>query len=361
MATTLSKETDLSLCFSSMLPDAVFDTTADRVRIALYPGKLTITSPTAGLQSLIDVTLYPYGGRVTLRSVRDTVEAYCLDKGETLADFSYMVWDSLAPENANPGCYNFSVLYCAYATATAVGDFTAASALTTRSRFVVPRGRDIGFSFYHGAESVKLVTTAVVKDPDGTVRTDTTSGEMTFDAPGIEDILRAEEEIANGQVLSARISAGARSVAFYFTDAVPRLTFRFRNAFNVWEYCDLWCVTTEKPEASRQFAQMEGEMVPYDEQLSKEYEVQTTALPAEESYWMEQLLFSYEVRLVLGSASYDNPRVLITDSTIEPHDNDAETVTVKFTWRFADTRPRLHSLIDGQGGIFTTQFNSVFK
>lgn len=364
MQTSISHDTDLTLCFSSMLPDAVFETSAQWVRIALYPGILSSTTALTNAQNIFDVTLYPYNGEVTLRGVRDSVEQNIVSRGITVSDFTYVVWDSTSASDNDCLFYSFPVLYCIYATAVKVSDFTAEHMLTTRHRYLMPRSGRVRFACYNAPED-PVKWTFVCRSSDGNVsvkNADETQiykgfGSYNYSVPS----LALMAGVSQDELLAATVNIGSRVLSWFFTDAEPRLTFRFRNAFNAWERCDLWCVTTEKPTAERSFAPIGGKSVAYDEQFSKQYEVQTAPLPAEEAGWLEQLIFSREVMLS-NTGDTSESRVFITDSTIEPHDNDSETVTAKFTWRFAENRPCLNG-IPGivSDGIFTTQFNHVFQ
>ena len=51
--------------------------------------------------------------------------------------------------------------------------------------------------------------------------------------------------------------------------------------------------------------------------------------------------------------------ILITDFTSELSDSDEKLNSVKFTWRYADNRPKVNISEDSE--VFTTEFNPTFN
>lgn len=150
---------------------------------------------------------------------------------------------------------------------------------------------------------------------------------------------------------------------FFIVPAPAYLTFSFRNIFNVEEYIDVVGEITTKTEVSRDTAVCNGRSRQYDRNVSRSYEVQTEPLTSEEVSVFEQFLTSYEVLMYLEGNNWD---VIITDHTCEPSSDDDKLTTVKFTWRFADKRPRLFdSAFDGimptRRRIFTEQFSPEYE
>lgn len=131
--------------------------------------------------------------------------------------------------------------------------------------------------------------------------------------------------------------AGMQKVC-YIVPAPAYLTFQFRNIFNVLEFIDVVGSMTTKTEVSRESAVCSGRLRQYDRLVTRTYEVQTEPLTAEEVTMYEQFLSSHTIRMTLEG--YEE-NVIITDHTCEPSTDDESLTTVKFTWRFADSRPRL--------------------
>lgn len=145
----------------------------------------------------------------------------------------------------------------------------------------------------------------------------------------------------------------------YIVPAAAYLTFSFRNCFNVMEYIDVAGVMTTKTDVSRDVAVCRGQSKQYDRNVERSYQVQTESLTADEVHIFEQFLASHAVNLSFG---YDHQPVIITDQTCEPSSSDESLTTVKFTWRFADYRPRVFdSRFDGIMPVRSRVFDDTFS
>lgn len=150
---------------------------------------------------------------------------------------------------------------------------------------------------------------------------------------------------------------------FFIVPAPAYLTFSFRNIFNVEEFIDVVGEITTKTEVSRDTAVCNGRSKQYDRNVSRTYDVQTEPLTSEEIAVFEQFLASHEVLMYLEGTDWD---VIITDHTCEPSSADDKLTTVKFTWGFADKRPRLfdsafNGIMPTRRSIFSDQFSPEYE
>ena len=146
-------------------------------------------------------------------------------------------------------------------------------------------------------------------------------------------------------VMYFSIEYGGVQKMCYIVPAPAYLTFSFANAFNVIEYVDVVGEMTSKTEVSRDVVVCDGKSRQYDRTIERTFQMQTEPLTADEVSILEQLIASHHVALVLDSDEVD---VIVTDHTCEPSTDGEALTTVKFTWQFADNRPRVFSsLMDG--------------
>ncbi len=131
------------------------------------------------------------------------------------------------------------------------------------------------------------------------------------------------------------------------------------------EHISLPRTTTTKVKTDRSVALLGKYSQFYDITHSKEHEVESAPLTSDECLQVEQMFTSPTVRIPYGiySALYDNDfdvlsTILITDFTSELSDTDEKPNSVKFTWRFADNRPKVN--IPTSPGIFNDKFQPPF-
>ena len=166
------------------------------------------------------------------------------------------------------------------------------------------------------------------------------------------------------------VHAGQRAFTFYVQDHEPPLSLYFRNAFNVFECCELEAVTTQIAESERSIAVTNRISTFYNQRNEKKYEVESSGLTYEQAQWIEQLFYSHDVRM--GFRHDQEPgevvpeimqKILITDFTCEISDADGELNSVKFTFQFADRRTYLQTdylNIDSER-IFTEPYGPAFQ
>lgn len=131
----------------------------------------------------------------------------------------------------------------------------------------------------------------------------------------------------------------------YIVPAAAYLTFSFRNIFNVEEYLDVVGVVTAKTDVSREIAVCNGSSKQYDRYVNRTYQVETEPLTPDEVAIFEQFIASHHVCMYLEGNDFD---IIIDEHTCEPSSADDALTTIKFTWRFAEQRPRIFdSIVNG--------------
>lgn len=166
---------------------------------------------------------------------------------------------------------------------------------------------------------------------------------------------------------SVTVRCGERSATFFIDPALADIVpFFYLNCFGVAEQLSLQRTTTEKVKSDRSIATLGKTSCFYDVTTSKEYEVESAALTSDECLQVEQMLTSPSVRIPYGSnvALYDTDfdaliPILITDFTSELSDTDEKLNSVKFTWRFAENRPKV--AVPKSPGIFNDKYNPSFS
>jgi len=166
---------------------------------------------------------------------------------------------------------------------------------------------------------------------------------------------------------SVTMRCGERSATFFIDPALADIVpFFYLNCFGVAEQLSLQRNTTEKVKSDRSIATLGKTSCFYDVTTSKEYEVESAALTSDECLQIEQMLTSPSVRIPYGPdvALYDTDfdaliPILITDFTSELSDTDEKLNSVKFTWRFAENRPKV--AVPESPGIFNEKYNPTFS
>lgn len=166
---------------------------------------------------------------------------------------------------------------------------------------------------------------------------------------------------------SVTVRCGERSATFFIDPALADIVpFFYQNCFGVAEQLSLQRNTTEKVKSDRSIAILGKTSCFYDVTTSKEYEVESAALTSDECLQVEQMLTSPSVRIPYGLdvALYDTDfdaliPILITDFTSELSDTNEKLNSVKFTWRFAENRPKV--AVPESPGIFNDKYNPTFS
>lgn len=188
-----------------------------------------------------------------------------------------------------------------------------------------------------------------------------------FRVPDIIGWALASTDVASGEklvdVTCFSISYGTLQKMFYVVPAPAYLTFSFRNIFNVEEFIDVVGEIVTKTEVERESAFCGRTLKFYDRVVSRTYEIQTEPLAFDEVPIFEQLISSHEVKMYINGNDED---VMITEHTCEPSSSDDSLTIVKFSWRFAENRPRIfddsfRGILPDRKRIFDDSFSPEYE
>lgn len=166
---------------------------------------------------------------------------------------------------------------------------------------------------------------------------------------------------------SVTVRCTNRSATFFIDPALDGIIpIYYLNCFGVPEHISMPRTTTEKVKSDRSVALLGKTSEFYDITHSKEYEVESGPLTADECLQVEQMLTSPSVKIPFGpnTAVYETDfdamlPILITDFTCEFSDTDEKLNKVKFTWRHSANRPLMDAPLTV--GIFDDKFNPTYS
>lgn len=334
---------------------------------------VTVTGPDG---PLLENRYFPFKGSLSLNDLNEPMEEYMRRAGVAEAPFSITV----GREESVDDSASFRLLYCERvppAGTPDMGTFLRENFLTTlERRRLAPQdtlllslrafeGEDTTATvdYYYRIEgSDDILQGSMQPDGGGTSAAD---GIKTMALPLETVAAHAAERLKlkpyQVRLLNFTICVGSRIISCFVDPSLAGgRTFVFRNCFNVPERVTLAAVTTRKAAVDRSLASVGGRARFYDQKATFSHEVQTGGLTSDEAAWIDQLLISHSVMLLLRSpfGAEQLAPVLVTDSTCEIQDGDEALNTVKFTWRFDRNRPCM-ALPHG-GGIFTYQYDNSF-
>lgn len=375
MAVTLN--TDLQpLMFSSQVPDISITVSDDN------EAEVMIDTQDVNIFSAVH---FPYGRSVKIHDLRSVIEYYLRDRNTSLDEFQLRS----ITNGTQQILATFQVLYLEQHFTGDIGEFLRNNFLTTMAaKLTSPKATEF-LHFFIEANAQEEITYQVVASVYGgepriyTLREDcgvSNSNRIKTVELTCEMLTGIVESPAQGRPREAitlhaySVHAGQRAFTFYVQDHEPPLSLYFRNAFNVYERCDLQAVTTHKPKSDRSIAVTHRLSTFYNQQNEKQYEVETSGLTMEQARWIEQLFYSHDVRMAtkrddLSEETFGQynpqymPIVLITDFTCEIHDRDGELNTVKFTYQYQDRRTYLPTdyLSVDHDRIFTEPYNPTYN
>lgn len=160
---------------------------------------------------------------------------------------------------------------------------------------------------------------------------------------------------ANAKLVAYTIRMGQRTISFYITDFTNCFSFIYRNAYNCQEFLTIPIQFTETLSSKSSLAQCRDTLQQYDIQHARTYKVQTAIQTLADARLLEEFLTSFNVQLQIGSFYH---RILITDYTFELSDNPGTANSIKFEFRFADTRQALK--LDEYTRIFSPEYTEPF-
>ncbi len=255
MAVTLN--TDLQpLMFSSQVPDISITVSDDN------EAEVMIDTQDVNIFSAVH---FPYGHNINIHDVRSVIEYYLRDRNISHDTFLLRVKHN----DTTTTLATFQVLYLEQHFTGDIGEFLRNNFLTTMSaKLTSPKATEF-LHFFIEANAQEEITYQVVGSVYGgepriyTLREDcgvSNSNRIKTVELTCEMLTGIVESPANGRPREAitlhaySVHAGQRAFTFYVQDHEPPLSLYFRNAFNVYERCDLQAVTTHKPKSDRSIA-----------------------------------------------------------------------------------------------------------
>ena len=364
------------------------------INIGLYSSDLVLTSRLSDLRistsaehidinfsadgySLLQGRYYTLNGSVTLTEIGELIEQHISRNSEgTIAECSLRVAGGGESATAS-----FRAMYCDRVVSVPDISTWLKENFLSVARFKRAKITDvIQLSWYATtSESVAVTVYTTFLDPDGNRSTyyiSMPTGGQKYGSNNVFTTYITVQELVDSikrgrgydslTLQSFTVRCGDRSLTYFVDPSItPAKRFCFLNCFNIVEDIHLVCETTDKVKSDRSLATMGRSVQFYDVHNSKEYETETAPLTEFECDLMEQMLLSSQVRLPLGDNAESETDfeamfpILITDFTSEISDSNSELNSVKFTWQFADSVPRLE--LPNSPGIFNSVYNPVYS
>jgi hypothetical protein len=299
-------------------------------------------------------TLYAYGGKVTIHSLKELIESDMFVSQKTLSTVSITAEDSVLAE--------FRVLYSsAVITGLDVDSFAQYCFLSfLRSKRVPTSYSDALFMVADASEAYTLKL--LYNDADGSLQSSTIDGN-TSASIGLFcisiDVAACQKKLDKGATLLAIVvTCGARRYRYYIDkslDVNSRL-FTCINNFNVPETLCLQGESELKYKVTRSQAMCGGVTSFYDTSIADTAEFNTASIPASETEALKQLLSSSKVMMFVAGS--EPQEILITESSYSVQDPTTALGSVKFTYQYPTGRQLSAA---SQGRIFTQEFTAQFK
>ncbi len=357
-----------TVMFSADLPDVSIFTDQDFVDFRL----------STGADVLLNERYYTYNGSATVADIASLIEQYMA--GNPDLNFSEFIIEASAPTDPPPHTPSVSSTATAHSDSTTPRNgcsktslpspLTGASPPTPSSSCngSPPTAKPIAFFIYATYLDIdgNTATYRYVLSGNGMIQHgDGINREFVLLADVRAKIQAATKASTPPTLLSVTARCGERSLTLFVDPALAdTLPFHYTNCFNVAEQLILPHATTHKIKADRSIATLGKSARFYNVTTAKEYEVQSAPLTSDECLQVEQMLTSPVVRIPWGTDSnlaetdFDAMLpILITDFTSELSDTDDKPNSVKFTWRFKDTRPKFNARYSP--GIFDTHFQPL--
>ena len=331
-----------------------------------------------GPSTVVESRYYAYNGTIIISDICSLIEDYLAGQTEnTLSEFTISA--TAGDESAE---LSFTVLYCDRTLGLfAPEDWLRQNFLTlSQSRRIAPddfiqlswyttEREGISFRVYATFINDKGVRDTYYYAHSGNGLIAHFNGIMTECVwlRQVREKIKTALKLESLTLLSVSIRCGDRSASFYIDHALAGVVpFYYLNCFGVPEHISLPRTTTEKIKTDRSIATVGKSSQFYDITTSKEYEVVTGALSSDECLQVEQMLTSPSVGVPFGpdevmyETDFDALHIiLISDFTSEISDGNDKLNSVKFTWRFADNKPKVAAR--NSPGIFNDKFNPVFS
>lgn len=371
-----------TLCFSSLLSDIVFGTSADK-------GTVTLTVTCGGVsRTLIDETMYPdAAGHITLTELPSLVEPYARRYQQLTLGCS--IDDSATSTPSITSISTVHVVYCAceIGVASDAAAFIAGHFLTLLDgrRYTAP-GRGELLSAYNGtydqvehAEEVPSVTVKVmakVLDANGRLDVMTFTGQVEpcntagiqhgqlllyqFDASPRR--MAALYGISEDRLLAYTVWMGSRSQDYVVVsdEKTPSPSLLFANSFGVSEILHCSGRHAKESKFDRKSARINGVLRHYAIREDRQFTAVTGWLSDAMALWADDLFRSYEVYLWTEKEGIGR-EVTISDSKSILTNVDDDLTKYEFTYTYAQRNHNVKSLPYMYDRLHNEPFNTTFN
>lgn len=347
---SLRKSIDGNMNLSTLNGRTLFTSDMPDVEItASDPLQVTVTCD--GSQ-IMQETLWPMGGYVTLTALGELLEPY--------ARKQLVCSVTIAAGNDTASC---TVLFAMVDVGVSAQSFYNGRFLTIlEGEKVTALGRREHL-WYYGQDSAQVTANY----SDGT--------HAAFD-PGVGttnphytciDVSPSLFTASGKTLVSYIVTAGTRSQMYRIDQGKPDCApiLEFYNSFGVWE--QIYCTGTHKvaPEYQRSQARINGRLRNYRIRETRKFEADTGFLTTAMAKWADELFRSdkvYVLNVYNGSvqAAENGREVVIIDSKSEVSNKDGDMPHFSFTYQYAQ---RIHNVLQPSrvGRIFDNTFDHTFN
>lgn len=293
---------------------------------------------------VFSTTLYTYNTYAYVRDIRSVIEQDLKDSSRPSGYYYLKVIEN----GGDPVTVAaFTAIHCALIYSGNMESLLQTHFFTTATSKQITRLPDTLHCFIRKTETPSHSCYVVYRNASGVVRSQQYNyaiSPVSSDNGEVRSFTVNPSTYASlGTILAITTSIGQRSFTHYYTDMPSSFSAYYANPFNVLELCQCCGVTKRKVETERSEAVMQHVTSFYDQSSLESREVESAPLPHFLAAQLAELSFSHEVHLVDGDFTdpYRLPLILITDSSVEVSDEQAEMSTVKITYRYADNSPHM--------------------
>ena len=341
--------------FTSNVPDIL-------IPVASPAAKARVTV-TAGAELLLQETLWPVGGVVTLSEMGELLETVAQQQLVVNIEVRVQLLDANGGSTGQPTTTTATILYSRADVGIAAQEFYEGFFLSILMGTKVTAHGRLEYLHYYGTEAAQVAA----EYDDGTTQTFAALRSGGTGAYTQLDVSPDYYEQADKQLIAYTVTAGSRSQRFEMDlekpDCAPIL--EFYNSFGVWEL--IYCTGTHRvsPEYNRQSARIGGRLRNYKIDETRTFQADTGFLPRAMADWADELFRSdlvYVVNVIDGQLVDRNGghEVILSDSKSERTNDDDHLARFTFSYQYAQ---RIHNVLqlNRVGRIFDNTFDHTFN
>lgn len=318
-----------TLTWSCDIPALEITTSADTLTLSVLVGSDTIQ----------ELTLYPYNGKVMLWELRDLVETHMVDNQQHVAVVSVT--------NGSSTLCSFTVIYLSGVILGDCSTFCENYFLTLSDAQQILPGIDYPL-FYYGSETTATIRVAYIDDG----KTRVASQSFNVNGRLLLSVEHLSSQFGVTGIVGVTVIVGKRTMNFFVNNEIaPDYVFQFINYFNVLEVVPINCATSTNQKGDRTIASVGRSSVLASLHHEVEHEVETAPLSPIQCSAVEQLCESPSAWLLP-----ENTPIIITERTCDISDERGELQSVKFTWRTLSGR----QLVIREPHVFTRIFTDEY-